>query len=388
LTKTASEKNATNAIEAMRVFLALLIFALAEVANSFPPWTIGGSDPMSSYALAFAVSQTPGVDASQNATAVALFPVRQNGKYGYIDRAGKIAIKPQFNRAARFSDGLALVQVGGDHAYIEPAGNVVIKLNYREFNLAFDFSEGMAVVGKRGPGDFIQDILGYINKTGTLVIPLQFDHAREFSEELAVVSLRYKRGYIDTTGKFVIEPQFGVAENFSDGLARVGSYVQGLPQEHYIDRTGKRAIRQKFRFIDDFSEGLAAAWVGDQKGYIDRSGALVIKPQPFNSVSRFSDGMARVQMGGPMGKGGRLGFIDRTGKTVIKPQYEFAQDFSEGLCAVLIGEKYGYIDRTGAVAIQPQFRIAEPFWQGLAGVWVGDRVGYINKTGKYIWHPT
>lgn len=372
----------------MRVFRSLLIFALAGVADSLPSWAIGASNAISSYALAFAVSQTPAVEAPQNTTAVGLFPVLQHDKFGYIDRAGKIAIKPQFNRAGRFSDGLALVQIGGDYAYIDPVGNVVIKLKYREFNLAFDFSEGMAVVGNRGPGDHIQDILGYINKTGTLAIPLQFDHARAFSEGLAVASLRYKRGYIDKTGKFVIEPQFGVAESFSEGLARVGSYVQGLPQEHYIDRTGKRAIRQKFRFIDDFSEGLAAVWVGDEKGYIDRSGALVIKPQPFNSVSRFSDGMARVQMGGPMGQGGRLGFIDRSGKIVIKPQYQFAQDFSEGLCAVLIGEKYGYIDRTGAVAIQPQFRIAEPFSQGLAGVWVGDKVGYINKTGKYIWDPT
>ena len=55
----------------------------------------------------------------------------------------------------------------------------------------------------------------------------------------AVASSRYKRGYIDKTGKFLIDPQFGVAESFSDSLARVGTYVQGLPQEHYIDRIGK-----------------------------------------------------------------------------------------------------------------------------------------------------
>ena len=73
----------------------------------------------------------------------------------------------------------------------------------------------------------------------------------------------------------------------------------------------------------------------------------MIKPQSFNSASRFSDGMARVQMGGPMGKGGQLGLIDRTGKVVIKPQYQFAEDFSEGLCAVVIGGKYGYINKTG-----------------------------------------
>ncbi len=101
--------------------------------------------------------------------AVALFPVLQNGKYGYIDRTGRIAIEPQFDSAERSSDGLALVRVGGNHAYIDNAGRVVGKLDYEEFNLAFRFSEGMAVVGKRAPGDFIQDILGYIDKTGAYV---------------------------------------------------------------------------------------------------------------------------------------------------------------------------------------------------------------------------
>ncbi len=339
----------------------------------------------STFAPAFKQSQAYALGHPNNTSTVPLFPILQNGKFGYIDQFGKIAIEPQFNSAGRFSDGLAYVTIEGDHAYIDSRGKIVIRLRYGEFNLVSPFSEGMAVVGNRGPGDHIQETLGYIDKTGKLVIPLQFDNALPFSEGLAVASLRHKRGYIDKTGKFVIEPQYGVAGSFSNGLARVGNYVQGLPDEHYIDRTGKRAIRRNFRFIDDFSEGLAAVWVGDQKGYIDRSGTLVIKPQPFNSVSGFSDGMARVQMGGPMGKGGKLGFIDRSGKLVVDPKYEFAQDFSEGLCAVMIGGKYGYIDKTGAVVIQPQFESAEPFWQGLARV---GNFGYIDRTGKYIWQPT
>jgi hypothetical protein len=331
------------------------------------------------------VCASTGTLVSQGAQAISLFPIVQNGKAGYIDRSGTIVIKPEFDGGGRFSDGLALVRVGADHAYINPGGAVVIRLKYSEFNLASDFSEGMAVVGNRGPGDAIEEMLGYIDKTGKLVIPLQFDHARAFSEGLAVASRRHSKGFIEKTGKFVIEPQYGMAESFSEGLARVGSYVQGLPQEHFIDRTGARAIRRQFRFIDDFSEGLAAVWVGDQKGYIDRTGTLVIQPQSFNSASRFSDGMARVQVGGPMGKGGKLGYIDRSGKIAVKPQYEFAGDFSEGLCAVLIGDKYGYIDKTGAVVVKPQFGTADPFIGGLARVWFDDKTGYIDKTGKFVW---
>lgn len=366
----------------------LFVTLFAGPANLLPGRSIGVGT-MSSYALALGLVHASAADDPQNKTAqAALFPVRQNGKFGYIDRAGEIVIEPRFDYADRFSDGLALVKVGGENAYVNETGKVVIKLDYKDFNIVSRFSEGMAVVGNRAPGDFIQDRLGYIDKMGKLVIPLQFDQAHAFSDGLAMVSLRYKRGYIDKAGKFVIEPQFGVAESFSDGLARVGSYVQGLPQEHYIDRTGKRAIRQNFRFIDDFSEGLAAVWIEDEKGYIDRSGALVIKPRPFDAVSKFSDGLAQVQAGGNLGQGGRLGFIDTSGKMVIQPHYEHAKHFSEGVCAVRIGEKYGYIDKTGGVVIEPKFYNAEAFRDGLAAVWIDSRMGYIDKTGKYVWEPT
>lgn len=332
-------------------------------------------------------AHTAEVVVAETTAQASLFPVVKDGKCGYIDRTGQIIIAPQFDRCEPFSDGLALARIGCHHAYVDRAGKVVIQLDCGQFTLAFPFSEGMAVVGQRGPGDAIEDTLGFIDKTGKVVIPLQFDEARAFAEGLAVAAVRHSRGYIDKSGKFVIEPRYGTAGDFSEGLARVGAYVQGLPKEHFIDRTGRRAIRREFRFIDDFHEGLAAVWVGEEKGFIDRSGALVIQPQPFDSVDHFSDGLARVQTGGPMGKGGRLGFIDRAGKMVVQPRYDFSGDFSEGLCAVAIGEKYGYIDKMGAVVVEPRFRIAAPFRDGLAAVWIGNAMGYIDKTGKFIWGP-
>ena len=38
-----------------------------------------------------------------------LFPIVQDGKYGYIDRTGKAVIEPQFDRAEGFEDGMALI---------------------------------------------------------------------------------------------------------------------------------------------------------------------------------------------------------------------------------------------------------------------------------------
>lgn len=42
-----------------------------------------------------------------------LYVVNVNGKYGYIDKTGKIIITPQFDEAYPFSEGLASVKIGG-----------------------------------------------------------------------------------------------------------------------------------------------------------------------------------------------------------------------------------------------------------------------------------
>jgi len=64
--------------------------------------------------------------------------------------------------------------------------------------------------------------VGFIDKTGKLVIQPQYDYAAAFSQGLAAVMIDHKMGYIDPTGNFVIQPQYSFADSFSDGIAVVG----------------------------------------------------------------------------------------------------------------------------------------------------------------------
>lgn len=43
----------------------------------------------------------------------ALFFIRENGKYGYIDRAGKVVIPCQFENTMGFNEGLAATKLNG-----------------------------------------------------------------------------------------------------------------------------------------------------------------------------------------------------------------------------------------------------------------------------------
>jgi len=60
------------------------------------------------------------------------------GKYGYIDKTGRVVIKPQFDHGEDFSDGMACVKIGGKHGYINHDGVMIVKPQYE---YAYKFSE-------------------------------------------------------------------------------------------------------------------------------------------------------------------------------------------------------------------------------------------------------
>ncbi len=139
---------------------------------------------------------------------------RARSQWRYIDKSGKIVIKPQFDEAGTFVAGLAMVRIGKKYGYINKAGKFVIK---PQFYYGGTFSEGLAIVKIMKAG---YKKYGYIDKAGKIVIKPQFDSADTFSEGLAKVKIGGRYGYIDKAGKFVIKPQFNSAGHFSEGLAQ------------------------------------------------------------------------------------------------------------------------------------------------------------------------
>src|SRR5579871_5971209 len=100
--------------------------------------------------------------------------------------------------------------------------------------------------------------------------------------------------------------------------------------------------------------------------YMDRSGNVVLKG-PYAGASRFSEGLAAVQLK----KAEKVGYIDTSGKMVIPLQFDLAEPFSEGMAAVMQDHKWGYIDKTGKIVIPFSFAAAEAFVNGRAAVEAG-----------------
>ncbi len=359
------------------------------------------------------------VNAAQEAP---LFPIVSEGRVGYIDPTGKVAIPPRFEagpgvtpETLQFHEGLAAVnEPGGHKGYIDRSGTFVIA---PAFSDAARFSEGLAFVHfltKTG----VVDGTGFIDATGKRVIHFPHDstgkgsveYGARFSQGLAPVGWQVetvikvaanstriehttKWGYVDRTGKLVIPYQFDSADEFSDGLAAVRfSNAAGSNECGYIDLTGRVVFRSAYDRCGPFREGLAPVVQGPEVptgspsrppsprlGYVDKTGKLVI-PLQFTFGEPFVDGLACV------GGAGGAAFIDTTGKTVLKGTYVRCGRFSDGLAAVLSkDEKWGYIDRTGKQVILARFDEAEPYSNGLALVVQGPTLSYIDRSGKAVW---
>jgi hypothetical protein len=367
--------------------------------------------------------------------------------WGYVDKTGEWVVEPQYQQAGPFRPGgLAMVErsglptpdvewgpplyeygawQGGPYAssstpsymsYIDKTGKVI-------------WASSPQTPAPTSATDPLYPVpayslLGYIDKSGTLVIqvPGMLDSGK-FSEGLAHFSATegesQKYGYIDSSGNVVIKPQFEAATEFSEGLAAVAlGDGDGDLRCGYIDMTGAWVIKPGFTYftyLAPFSGGLAVASRtgpdAGEWGYIDKTGAWAIQPK-FAAAQPFSEGLGAVGISLPLGNQMQWRFVDKTGKTVVEPQFDMVGDFSQGMAA--IGEiddsgalKWGYIDASGNVVVQPQYVYAGPFLPGgLAMVsrsWAGlndmrsalssvrveprlpDDVAYIDRTGKVVW---
>lgn len=316
-----------------------------------------------------------------------LFQIRRDDKWGFMDRAGKVAIPPQFDDERDFFNGLAAVLVGGKW--------------------------------------------GYVDEKGNLAVAPRFDDVRDFAAELAPVRLGRKWGYIDRTGKLSIEPRFQSAAEFHEGLARVhlwdrvlctsGTYTSETAPEYafhlaeddrtdfrecfpeggrfgFIKKDGNFAIPPRYFIAGDFSEGAATVRIEEtpdsKVGFIDQSGTFLISPR-FNQAGRFSEGRAAVEVSARR-EGDRMvniawGFVDKSGSMAVPAAYQQASAFSEGLAQIMmpIGNgsgdpRFGFIDRNGRIVIPASFNAASDFSEGLAWVCTDSRCAYLNPQGTFV----
>lgn len=159
--------------------------------------------------------------------------------WGFLKPDGEFPqeLVPGWDHVGPFSEGVAAVRVFGKKwGFMDKSAQLVLKPVYEE---AQKFSEGLAPVDG---GVSATNKWGYIDKAGKWVITPQFTLARPFAGGLAAVQVENgKWGFIDKSAKIVIKPSFDQVASFQDDLA----LVKIGEKERYIDRAGKTVWQEK-----------------------------------------------------------------------------------------------------------------------------------------------
>ena len=238
------------------------------------------------YAASFAAAGnrccTPVV--SPQANSDVLYPISSATGWGYMDKTGRVVVKPMLRLVEQFCEGLALVQSRDEWFFIDSTGKKAFALDFTpEPRGCNGFSDGLAAVRQNG-------------------IP----------------------GFIDKTGKFVIAPQFDSAGNFNNGRA----FVTNDLKKYYIDRSGKKVFDAPEGCSSHFSEGMVACSSGTKagQGYLDTSGSWVLQPK-YDATGQFAEGLAFVKLKYPNAR--EYGIIDKTGKLVAEPRFFYVLPFCQ-----------------------------------------------------------
>lgn len=308
-----------------------------------------------------------------------MIPVQQGSKSLYIDTKGKIVLETEHRRANYFTDGLArFVSDSGKIGFIDTKGKIAIEPQFKE---ASSFSEGISWATKEDGHPEA------INTKGKVLFTMeQAQRVHSFREGLAVFETigedgKTLYGCVNKSGKIVVEPQENEIESdFVQGKAVISgadNFKKG-----YIDKSGKIIINCQFDEAGDFGEnGLACVQFGDKWGVINSKGEYVINPK-YDRIAPDGDWFIIVE-------DHKAGWCDKDGKYKINPQFRELLPFGKNdLAPVCEGKMWGYVDRKGVLKSSPQFEMAFPFINNeVAVVSVNDKVGLINKEEKYIVNP-
>lgn len=215
--------------------------------------------------------------------------VKQNGKFGFADKTGKLVIPVKYDGADAFTEGFAAVFLAGKAFFIDKKGTDIFKKSFKSISA---FSNGLAMCSNE------EGKIGFIDTKGTIAIPFLFDAAFPFKDGLAPVRFRTEKAWkaINKKGETVF--------TFSDKVKNVfGSFIEGLVPV-YVD--GPAGYNVHYEFVNKKGEFICDA--------------------PYSSVMPFKNGRAIVSRENKNRASGNMqfwkyGLIKTGGREIVSAQY-------------------------------------------------------------------
>ena len=246
-----------------------------------------------------------------------LYPIRENGVYGYIDSVGNRIIEPEFLWVSTFHNGLAIAvvdtiyrEVPDSMAYEVGEKDIIINVHRMYAKYGYINKSGKFAIEPKFTTYVNMPENGYIIKDMDICSNALYKHRFEDNRAMFYDSTTWKNGYIDKKGDIVIETKFYCATPFSEERAVVGDnvaepvYLKGIChfpsglRSAYIDTLGNDVTPYIYwtlsRFVGRCGIGYYetisdSSWYVMNNQIIDESGTVIGTLSMGNRYAGFSE---------------------------------------------------------------------------------------------------
>jgi hypothetical protein len=259
--------------------------------------------------------------------------------------------------------------------YIDSSGIVMIPAIYDDVSF---FQDGLAIVTKNGKS-------GLINKRNELIVGFDFDEIYEFHNDFAIVMVSDSFGVINRIGSFVFPLIYRDILMLNNELIAAKNEI-GF-SIYNLDGNEKSEIL--YQDIKQFDVNHFIVQVGDSIGLLNSSLELKI-PIIYEAVSPIKDSIFSYQLDG------KKGLISNSGRIISPAVYDDFSNYNEHSKTIIakFGLKIYYLNLDGTKFISSAFDyfpkaldIAH-FYEGNAIFFKNRKFGIINAQGNVILKPT
>jgi hypothetical protein len=305
-----------------------------------------------------------------------------DNKHTYINETGETLLADAPYQAEKMQDGLAVVlDEAKKYGYMDQTGKLVIPLQY-EF--AGDFKQGLALVKKDGKA-------GLIDKQQNVVLPFEYESVVAYPESGVIVAAKgAAMGALTLKGKPLLafeyqQVQYNPASNlFVLVQQKATNSASNSISYALMDRQQQLTFVQDVLLKEPVTDGLLKANKGNKVGFIDGKGKEVI-PMDYDDAHAPVIGLIVVK------KGQLYGVVDLNNKQVLPMCYNYLQVISPESFLVKITVPnvhgvgaYGIINSKGQEIAPLHYTHVGKFIDGKAVVHSNGRIGLIDTAGKEI----
>ena len=139
-----------------------------------------------------------------------------DGKYGFVDRSGKLRIANRYDQIGKYSEGLAAFKIDSRWGYLDTYDRIAIQPQYEEVG---EFHQGIAIVKKNGKSNLI-------DKSGKELLNNYYQRISLTEDNYYLTEENDKFGLVNAYGNEVSIPKF-------DEIRREGN-------DHILIRRGEK----------------------------------------------------------------------------------------------------------------------------------------------------